>query len=572
VAVDPNLGTIIFMGTTRDGLWRSDDSGNSWAKVQSFLPVNLNFVIFDKASGVSGSATKRIFAAAADNTGSLYFTNDGGNSWSQVFGQPKDMMALRADTAGGSLFMTFSDSPGPNGATKGAVWKYNMENGTWKDLKAPQGTGGFSGISTDAQDPKHILISTLDKWSEHDDVFQSMDGGNTWSPLLKGAKWDYSYARYTNTKNEVKPHWIADVKIDPFDANKAMWVTGYGLWASNNIGEKHATWYFNDRGIEETVPMQIISPPSGARLFTAVGDVDGFRYENNLDKSPPNRYSPPRWTTLSIACAWNDPKMMVKTFDKPPFGAYSKDNGKTWEDFSSYPGGSKRGGSRSIAISADGKSIIWAPEKGKGWASEKNKVFCSYDRGTAWKECSGLPDGYYHPVADTVNPAKFYAFNGDEGVLYVSSDSGLSFARTASGMPVQKDNGWGAANTAVAPGIEGDVWITSGWGGLYRTTDSGRTINKVETVDEAFRIGFGKAAPSGAYPAIYIWGIINGTTGFFRSDDAGAAWARINDNRHQYGWIHCVTGDPRVYGRCYISAEGRGAFYGDIKYRKSVLY
>lgn len=565
IAVDPNKGSIIFMGTTKDGLWRSADSGNTWAKVKSFLPANLNFVIFDRASGVTGSATNRIIAAAADDAGSLYISDDAGTSWAAVAGQPAGLMALRADMAQGRLFLTFSDSPGPNGATRGAVWKYNMANKTWKDLKAPDGTGGFSGISVDAGDPKHILISTLDRWSEHDDVFQSTDGGVTWSPLLKNAKWDYSCARYTDMKNGIKPHWIADVKIDPFDPNTAMWVTGYGLWAGKNILSRRATWYFNDRGIEETVPMQVISPPSGARLFTAVGDIDGFRYEDKLDRSPPNRYMPVKGTTLSIACAWNDPKIMAKTFNRPPFGARSRDNGKSWEDFPVFPDGTSRGGSRSIAVSLDGKNIVWAPEKGKGWSAEKNKIFCSSDGGASWKECRGAPDGYYHPVADTVNPEKFYAFNGDEGTLYTSTDAGLSFSSAASGMPPQKDNGWQAANIAAAPGVEGDVWIIPGSGGLYRTTDSGKSVSTVDTVDDAFRLGFGKSAPSGTYPAVFIWGVISGTTGFFRSDDAGATWVRINDDRHRYGWIHCITGDPRIYGRCYISAEGRGTFYGDIR-------
>ena len=37
---------------------------------------------------------------------------------------------------------------------------------------------------------------------------------------------------------------------------------------------------------------------------------------------------------------------------------------------------------------------------------------------------------------------------------------------------------------------------------------------------------------------------------------------KINDDNHQFGWVHQITGDPRVYGRCYISAEGRGISYG----------
>jgi xyloglucan-specific exo-beta-1,4-glucanase len=49
----------------------------------------------------------------------------------------------------------------------------------------------------------------------------------------------------------------------------------------------------------------------------------------------------------------------------------------------------------------------------------------------------------------------------------------------------------------------------------------------------------------------------------FRSDDAGRTWARINDDRHQFGTQQVVSGDPRIYGRVYLGTNGRGVLYGD---------
>lgn len=53
-------------------------------------------------------------------------------------------------------------------------------------------------------------------------------------------------------------------------------------------------------------------------------------------------------------------------------------------------------------------------------------------------------------------------------------------------------------------------------------------------MQEADFVGFGKAAPNRTYAAVFIVGKIDGTRGFYRSDDAGANWARINDDKHQY--------------------------------------
>jgi xyloglucan-specific exo-beta-1,4-glucanase len=114
------------------------------------------------------------------------------------------------------------------------------------------------------------------------------------------------------------------VKIDPFDSDKVMWVTGYGLWATKNFTSRNCTWYFNDKNLEQTVCLQIVSPMSGeAHLVSALGDQDGFRYTDNLDAAPADKHKPPRWTTLSMAYAALDPMKMVKTINKPPYGCIS---------------------------------------------------------------------------------------------------------------------------------------------------------------------------------------------------------------------------------------------------------
>lgn len=555
LVVDPNLTNVLFMGSTKDGLWKSSDSGETWDRVESFKPSNVNFVIFDPASGKKGSASKRIFVAAAENSKSIYLSEDGGKTWNLLRGAPQRVMGIRAEIVNGVFYASFSDAPGPNGATMGSAWKFNIETRKWTDLKMPEGPGGFSGIAVNHKDPKHIVVSSLNRWGGPDDIFQTFDGGKSWSPRIKGAEWDYSYGPYVGMN--FTPHWIADVKINPYNPDHAMFITGYGLFATDNLRADRCKWYFDNKLIEQTVPLEIISPPSGgARLVSALGDVDGFRYEENLDKSPADRHSPPRWTTLSVAVAWNNPDFMVKTFNKPPFGAYSTDNGRTWTDFAKKPESAKHGGgTRSICVTADGKSIVWYPEKGE--------LVYSKDKGATWEKCGGGVPGV-RPVADTVNPNRVYAYDSSTGAMWISNDGGANFSKQSGNFDyVQK---WTPDDcmAAVAHGKEGHIWVTADTKGLFKTYDAGNTAVKVQGVDEAYRIGFGKAAPGANYPAIFLNGIVNGVYGFFRSDDEGANWVRINDDRHNYGWIHCIIGDPRIYGRVYLALEGRGVVYGDI--------
>jgi photosystem II stability/assembly factor-like uncharacterized protein len=554
--VDPNADSILYMGTTANGLWKSTDYASTWTRVSSFVPTNVNFVLFDKASGTQGNPTPRIFAAAVNTGGqSLYETTDGGNSWSAVSGQPSGVMAIRAALADSMLYVTFSNYQGPNGATTGSVWKYNVAGGTWTNISPASGSYGFSGISVYPKNSLIMVVSTLDKWSPMDEVYLTTDGGSTWQARLTNATLDHSYAPYTST---VHPHWLASVQMDPTDSSKAMFGTGFGIWACDNLFAATPTWYFKDENLEETVPMQIISPPF-TNLLSAMGDYDGFRHDR-LDASPQNRFTPNKGTTLSIAFAGKLPAKIVKAYNASPYGSYSTDGGASWRDFASvrgsmgYPAGTTAGGTWSIAISADGGTIVWGPT---GAA-----LSYSADNGKTWIACGGgVP--LLSPVADMVNPNKFYAYQGALGQMWVSTDAGRSFTKGVGSLPGVSGSGVQDGNAAAVPGREGDLWICCGEGGLYRSTNSGISAAKISGPDAAYRIGFGKPAPSAEYPAVYLYGKVGGQIGIFRSDDSGQSWTRINDNRHQYGWIHQITGDPRVYGRCYISAEGRGIIYGD---------
>ena len=87
-------------------------------------------------------------------------------------------------------------------------------------------------------------------------------------------------------------------------------------------------------------------------------------------------------------------------------------------------------------------------------------------------------------------------------------------------------------------------------------------MSAVTGVDEAWQVGFGKAAADKDYPAVYMWGKVRGKEGLYRSDDSGGTWARINDDQHQFGWINAISGDPLDYGTVYIAPSGRGILSG----------
>jgi hypothetical protein len=369
---------------------------------------------------------------------------------------------------------------------------------------------------------------------------------------------------------------MGDVEIDPFDPAHALYITGQGVWSTDDLtaadtgGPTH--WTFDDAGLEETVALDLASPPvmppDGALLLTGVGDIAGFRHDD-LDASPPNGMfaNPVFGNTSSIDFAEGMPSLVARvgtSSNGGARGAYSMDGGKSWTPFAGTPmvsGTNAQAASQgSIAVAADGSTFVWAP------VAQRNNITVtpsySQDMGRTWKAVTGINAGA-KVAADRVNASKLYANSGNR--MLVSSDGGKTF--TPSSLPT----GMMPVNVRPrpVPGVEGDVWVATG-AGVLRSQDSGATYVPVARVNNATAVGFGAPNPAQAnpYPAVYVAGSVADSSGAYnwgtyRSDDAGATWQRIDDAQHQFGSINCLTGDPRTFGRVYLGTGGRGIIYGD---------
>jgi hypothetical protein len=441
-----------------------------------------------------------------------------------------------------------------------------MTSGDWTNRNIPGASGfGFGGIAADAASPGTFILTTIDHWG-FDEIYRTTNGGQsipTWDTIgsaatrdVAGATWILGHPPILKT-----PGWMGDVEIDPFDPAHALYITGGGIWSSYDVtaADTGASthWTFEDDGLEETVVSDLASPPTGAPLLSAVGDISGFRHDD-LDVSPPGGMFDGFVNTTSLDFAEAAPDIFARVGSNG--GSYSTDGGTTWTPFATAPAASQ--GSGSIAVSADGTTFLWAPQVPRG-ATTKPLPSLSRDRGATWTAvgpAAGAPAPGAQVAADRVNPSKFYASDGTG--MYVSTDGGATFAKAAaipSGRP------------RVVFGIEGDVWVATDSKsnpGLFHSQDSAATftqttVNGVPLVNSAGAVGFGMAAPGQSYPAVYLAGSVAGVWGTYRSDDVGVTWQRIDDPQHQFGWLHCLTGDQRQYGRVYLGTGGRGILYGD---------
>ena len=562
LAVHPNHPNTVYFGTRNEGLWRSDDFGKTWRRDENF-PVKsktngtgIGFILFygkDIYVGVSASISGV----------NLYKSGDDGKSWQPVAGQPTGFLPHHgAFDSAGNLYLTYGDKPGPNGMSSGAVWRWNTKNGVWAEITPVKpgttlGNFGYAGLAIDSKRPGVVWVSSMDKWSSKDDIWLTADGGKNWNSLLAHSERDGSGAPYLFLgRPEIDlGHWIGALALDPFRSGHVLYGTGATIFGSDNADNltknQKSQWTVRAQGLEETAILDLISPPSGANLISAMGDIGGFRHDEvSVVPIRGKALSPMFNTTNYLDFAEHVPTILVASGNAKIHAAISMNGGDSWQLLATEPSGTR--GSGPIAVSADGKTILWSPQE--------SRLHFSKDNGASWAVCEGIGNnGAARPTADRYDSSLFYALVPSTGDIYKSNDGGMHFTKMAVSIPAGNDN-----NLETVAGAPNNLWACAGDNGLWHQNASW-PLRRMEGVNYARSIGFGRPKPGIRYSTIFLNGTVNNVPGVFRSTDVGTTWERIDDPLHQFGTMNVICGDPRIFGRVYLGTNGRGILYADPK-------
>ena len=470
---------------------------------------------------------------------------------------------------------------------------------------------GFSGLATTGQQPGLVVVSSISK-EDGDIILRSEDYGETWECILydlavgrMAFRTEYMTPQYNGGHNLI--HWLTDLKINPFYANEMWFNTGTGVFRTDNLLDEKVVFSDHSDGIEETVHLNLYSPAKGeVRLIDILGDLGGFAFRdidrpcaNSFADSHGNRYI----TCINADYSEENPKLVIVT----PRGNWT---GKTKGGLILTTDGCKTFRRLPMPWGLSGKiddalHLIEHPNVNSGWVAMSqdaahivwsiadridlpmDMVVASHDGGETFSRIFvyGL-DGQllsdaeiqerglgFKAFSDRKNPGRFYGF-GEKGQVYLSTDGGRSFheLETPKDWPKTKFTLIDCANKTEVRGEAGRTGVFYAAlreDGLWKLTiqDSFRATRLTKEGDLVYRMGLGLGRAGGDYErdpkAIYIAAELDGDYGFYRTEDEGASFIRLNTDRQMFGEVNSMEGDSRTYGRFYIATGSRGVLYGE---------
>jgi len=258
MAMSPGNSATIYAGTGEgyfnwdavrgDGIFFTTDGGSTWSQLSS-THANPDFYYVNKIV-ISNVNTSRVYAAT--NTG-LFRSMDGGNTWLKILtpsGDGCQDLAIRNDQATDYLFAACGQFS--TATIYRSLAAESTDNGglpSWTPVNSESRMGRTSmAIAPSNQNVIYALSDSLDNTSPYFlgllAVYRSVDGGSTWFKLLRNDN-----ATLLNTLLLSNPYegacqniaanqgWYDNViAVDPVDSNR-VWAGGIDLFRSDDGGQ-----------------------------------------------------------------------------------------------------------------------------------------------------------------------------------------------------------------------------------------------------------------------------------------------------------------------------------------------
>ncbi len=543
------------------GLFRSTDAGGHWTYVGADLPLNNGKLAIDPlhADWLYGCTYK-----------GLQRSTDEGDTWTTVMPNtwpdgrsPAGTEVFPSPSNPQVLFISAHDDFGfpPSGGALGLIKSTN--GGTsWQIVADLEGISVVD-VAFDPNDSSQMVLVTSDAR-----VFQSTDGGDSWSEVAKpplsnvGVRGKIAYNPYTT--GEV---WIASMTPSGIckstdaaltgwkDVTEADGMGGWDLTFSGPLSVYTTRHHSTDGGSswDPFGPMtgygQLAFDPN-VPLVAYLGDNNGG-VQKTTDGGTTwevKNQGLAGMTCSSLDVSRADPLRVFAAFTGP--GIYRSDDGTT--SWNSFAVGDVNGivqvredptdSQRVYAVGHD--DFYRSTDAGKTWSDLGWNASPPSPSGLRWvMEPDPFQSGHVLVGLDT-GP-----YLTGPGYLYSSGDFGASWQPVA--MPQALDRINDIAFDPVTPGL---VYVTTNGTGIYRTTNSGSTWARIDDPRQAELLSAGQILIA-THPQHMV--TVEAPSGYlYRSVDGGTTWQRAENAEEPGVGMFADADSTRLY-----RGSGSGLFF-----------
>ena len=270
-----------YCGTFGDGLWKTDDSGQTWKRIGNGAISSQNVTSVSVSLLARENSFSRVYVGTEPSA--LYISNDGGESWEKM----EALNKLPSSTS-------WSFPPRP--------WTHHVR---W--------------IESDANNPDYVFVAI-----EAGALVQSRDSGRTWMDRVEQGPYD-THTLVTHPRAPRRLYSSAgDGYFESFDYGES--------WSRPMEGMRHSYLYglAVDPGDPQVV---IVSASVGPSKAYSIENAESFIYRRNEDdkkwEAVSNGLPRPSETTITLLAA--NPKAEGEFYAANNRGLFiSTDSGVSW--------------------------------------------------------------------------------------------------------------------------------------------------------------------------------------------------------------------------------------------------
>jgi photosystem II stability/assembly factor-like uncharacterized protein len=571
----------LVLGGPGTGVYRTDDGGTKWQKVEGGLPtgtlgrigLDINFrnpnILYalvenvnNRPEGVPGAADACTAQQAGRGAAGARGAAPAGRGAAAT--QAGRGAAGAAGAAGGGQAAA-QPGRGRGGAARVGNEVFRSDDGgkTWKkthgddiDVGGGKAPYSFNQIKMDPNNPDRLIITS-------DQMYVSEDGGRTWScsnsnGFFRGAFGDF------------RAMWW-----DTEDSNRIMIGSDGGLNVSYD-GGRTADYFPNMRvGEFYAIGVDMDDPYN---VYGGMQDHDSWKGPSN---GPSGRITLEHWTTVGPGDGMynqvdpTDSRWVYNTREMGNHGRFDQLTGQRTVIAPPAPQGRPRGRyvwAAPIVLSPHNPQIVYAGAE---------VLFRSLNRGDMWEQISGdlttnetgkcgnnsgnVPYCAITTISESPLRAGTIWIGTDDGKVQLTQNHGATWtdltpALAAAGAPVDRYVTRVFAsphdvNTAFVAksGLRHDDFTPY----LYRTTDAGKTWTSIGVGLAASPINVVVQDKKNANLLI-----VGNDMGVYVSIDGGKSWARLKANLPTVA-VHDLTIHPRE-NDLVLGTYGRAIWVGDI--------